>query len=279
MANTKISQLPTWTGTNADIRWFVMNNDGETETYKFSGYSAQLIVGTGTGSFRTPTQTASGTNSIAIGTGASATGNNSVCIGDLAGQTVSNNSISIGKHAQSIGDNIIVIGATSYTNGAYGIAIGTDTASNNAGIVIGSNASRATAIHSITLGNNNQRNIGGYSSILGYNNKIADAPNFSPGNYNNIIASNSTINGTSALYGNNNIFGGNNNTITGTTSGATLLGLSNYNATRSDATFAMAYVMTEWASYNFANDSDAAAGGVVLGQMYHTAGVLKIRIT
>ena len=40
MANTKISQLPEWTGTAADLRWFVMNNSGETETYKFSGYTS-----------------------------------------------------------------------------------------------------------------------------------------------------------------------------------------------------------------------------------------------
>ena len=40
MANTKISQLPEWTGTAADLRWFVMNNSGETETFKFSGYTS-----------------------------------------------------------------------------------------------------------------------------------------------------------------------------------------------------------------------------------------------
>ena len=40
MANTKISQLPSYTGTAADLRWFVMNNSGETETFKFSGYTS-----------------------------------------------------------------------------------------------------------------------------------------------------------------------------------------------------------------------------------------------
>jgi|688.fasta_scaffold171173_2 hypothetical protein len=47
MANTKISQLPSYTGTAADLRWFVMNNSGETETFKFSGYSSPYkVVGT-----------------------------------------------------------------------------------------------------------------------------------------------------------------------------------------------------------------------------------------
>jgi len=40
MANTKISQLPSYTGTAADLRWFVMNNSGETTTFKFSGYTS-----------------------------------------------------------------------------------------------------------------------------------------------------------------------------------------------------------------------------------------------
>lgn len=45
MANVKISQLPSWTGSSADLRWFVMNNSGETETFKFSGYTSPFKVG------------------------------------------------------------------------------------------------------------------------------------------------------------------------------------------------------------------------------------------
>lgn len=53
MANTKISALPTWTGTAADLRWFVMNNSGETITFKFSGYTSQVIPGNGVESYVT----------------------------------------------------------------------------------------------------------------------------------------------------------------------------------------------------------------------------------
>jgi len=50
MANTKISQLPSWTGTAADLRWFVMNNSGETETFKYSGYTSPFKSGDATNS-------------------------------------------------------------------------------------------------------------------------------------------------------------------------------------------------------------------------------------
>lgn len=53
MANVKISALPSWTGSPADLRWFVMNNQGELETFKFSGYTSQLIPATGGDSYVT----------------------------------------------------------------------------------------------------------------------------------------------------------------------------------------------------------------------------------
>lgn len=54
MATTKISQLPTWTGTSAVSRFFVMNNPDENETFKFSGFTSQVIPGTGTNSLVSP---------------------------------------------------------------------------------------------------------------------------------------------------------------------------------------------------------------------------------
>lgn len=53
MSNTKISQLPSWSGTAADLRWFVMNNSGESETFKFSGWTSQIIPGNGNESYVT----------------------------------------------------------------------------------------------------------------------------------------------------------------------------------------------------------------------------------
>jgi hypothetical protein len=228
MANVKISALPSWTGSSADLRWFVMNNSGETETFKFSGYPTSITYGTGTNSIKSINATgASGTRAIAIGVGASATGDDSVCIGDISGYNAGTKSISIGKHGQVFGDYVVAIGSGTYLSGNGSIAIGHETAAYNGGIVLGGNTSRATEPGSITIGNNNERNIGSYSYILGYGNKIADAPNYSVGPYNVLIGTNCLINPTSNLYGYNTIFGGYGNTITGTTSGVTLINTNN----------------------------------------------------
>jgi hypothetical protein len=257
-----------------------MNNSGETTTYKYSGYNTSITYGLGINSIQSTNATqATGARAIAIGYGASSTGDDSVCIGDVTGNNVGTRSISIGKHGQVAGNFVIAIGSGAYVSGTDSIAIGSETAAYNGGIVLGGNTSRATSIGCVTIGNSNERNLGlGYSSIMGYGNKVGDAPNYNPGPYNNIIASFSVINGDNSTIGYNNIFGGANNIISGTTSGATLLGMSNYTPTRNDATFAMAYVMTNYASYNFADDTAAAAGGVVLGQVYHNNGTLRIRI-
>jgi hypothetical protein len=206
-----------------------MNNSGETTTYKYSGYSTSVTYGTGTDSIKSVNAVgAAGTNSIAIGKGASATGDDSVCIGDITGNNTGTRSVSIGKHGQVAGNYVIAIGSGAFVANDGSISVGHETAAYNGGIVFGGNVSRATSAGAVTIGNNNERNLGaGYSSIVGYNNKIGDAPNYNPGPYNNIIASNSVINGDNSTIGYNNIFGGTGNIITGTTTGTTLLGISN----------------------------------------------------
>lgn len=81
MSNVKISALPTWSGTSSDSRWFVMNNQGETETFKFSGYTSPLKAGTGTDSAvsnNLAPNFAPGTSSFVFGEHSSASsGNNS----------------------------------------------------------------------------------------------------------------------------------------------------------------------------------------------------------
>ena len=76
----------------------------------------------------------------------------------------------------------------------------------------------------------------------------------------------------------NTIINGVGNTISGATSGATMLGCVNRTATRSNATFVENLVIPGYSSLNYADDTAAAAGGVVLGQVYHNAGALRIRI-
>jgi hypothetical protein len=304
MANVKISALPSYTGSAADLRWFVMNNSGETETFKYSGYSSQLVPGTGTDSYRTVNAgPVTGQDSIAIGANGGASAENSINIGgsDL---TTEFRTIIIGNNP-GFGAGSIIVGNGSYSN-TNALVFGNETACYQNCIVIGHglDANRATSGgdgFAITVGTDNPQNIGNYSAIFGNKNRIGAFDYNSQtynngGTYNFIFSNNSRLGflnatnytGNTIIGGDSNIIiasgntntivGGGGNVISGTTSGATLLGLDNYTPTRSDATFAMAYVMTNYASYNFADDTAAAAGGVVLGQVYHNNGALRIRI-
>jgi serine acetyltransferase len=277
MANTKISQLPIWTGTAADLRWFVMNNSGETETYKYSGYTSQLVPGTGINSYRTIDAISTNNSSIAIGFGANAQGDDAVSIGNTFGQPVGFRSVVIGRHPYPPGIQNLILGSGAYVYGNNSIVLGHETSAGSNAIVVGSNTSRANGNYAITLGHQNEQNLSAYSVVLGTNNRIGIAPTFLGSEYSVVIGSNHRVE-TNANYRYNTILGGDSNTISGATSGVTLLSMTNYSPTTNDAAFAMNYVMTNYASLNFPDDTAAAAGGVVLGQMYHTGGVMKIRI-
>jgi hypothetical protein len=212
MANTKISQLPSWTGTAADLRWFVMNNSGETETFKFSGYSTSITFGAGTNSIKSTNATgAAGTNSIAIGKDTNAGGNDSINIGNSYGTPIGTDSIAIGRHpGLNSSPNQITIGSGAYNNNEYGIAIGHSTSSQQGGIVIGSNTSRATGLNSVSVGNSIENNIGTYSIIIGYNSSCYAPFNGNP--YGVVIGSGHRVDNT-GYY--NTILGGANTTISG----------------------------------------------------------------
>jgi hypothetical protein len=292
MANIKISNLPTWTGTAADIRWFVMNDSSNNETFKYSGYTSQFINGTGTNSYRTPTATASGDNSIAIGVG-TATGNKSISIGN--GSIVADSSVGIGDNLNSVGSLSVAIGGTHYSNSSLGnVQIGWDTAVQGGSVVLGF-GSRATGNATVTLGNNFAQNTADNSVGIGSGGRIGS--NFasigstfghlnigrnhildSSESYNTILGGFANIITGSTVGSYNTIIAGTNNNISGSTSASTLIGLSNYTPTTSNAVFVENLVVTNYASLDFADDTAADIGGVVLGQVYHTSGALKIII-
>jgi hypothetical protein len=246
MANTKISQLPIWTGTAADLRWFVMNNSGETETYKFSGYSTSITFGSGTDSIKSTKATASATNSIAIGNGAQATNSGAVSIGDSIAS--GDGSVSIGKNNSNISaTGSVAVGRGCFGNNTFNVLVGSDIAASTFGITIGGNA-RTNRPYGITIGVDSSYNLGSYSNILGYGNlmgnKTVGGTYYGEGGtYNNVISTNSFIGfvstgKNSSIFGGNNntiissgngntIIGGENNIISGTTSGTTLIGISN----------------------------------------------------
>lgn len=130
-----------------------------------------------------------------------------------------------------------------------------------------------------------------YDAIIGGNNNTI-------GTYitgSTIVGSSySSISGTSATTINSNIIGGKTNTIkassyssilggSGNTvsSGSTnvqMIGCSGRTSTMSSATFVENLVVFNYSNLDYADDTAAAAGGVVLGQVYHNAGALRIRI-
>ena len=300
MANLKISQLPSYTGTAADLRWFVMNNSGETETYKYSGYSGLLIPGTGVDSI-----VSSAALTPIYGGSPVSSGLASIAIGSSNPQATNQFTIAIGWNTQATADGALSIGTSNTANGNQASVIGYASSAGGidsfcGGVESNSGGFRAVAIgkfaaalgsESVSVGNaissetNYSTTIGGiqlvrnsqYSSIVGGRNQtiITDTP------YNNIFgASDSDIRTDNGSGGLNTIIGGKGNHISGTTSGSTLIGLNNYTApVRNDAIYGQNLVLTNYAGLDFADDTAAAAGGVVLGQIYHTSGVLKIRIT
>jgi hypothetical protein len=270
-----------------------MNNSGETETYKYSGYSSQLIPGTGTNSFRTPNVTASGTNSIGIG-GFTAprtlvvSGNDAIGIGSTDGsQPLPDDMIMIGhRTSQQASSHAIVVGHGSQIY-ANGIMIGNDGASQSESIVIG-NDSRGFGYKSINIGQFNNFLTGTESIIIGSGINILNVGDYEmmiggqsntmtgTGNHQTLIGGHSnTIGGTTSY---STILGGKDNTITGGTY-QVMLGCSGRTATTSGATFVENLVVFNYTGLDFADDAAAAAGGVVLGQIYHTSGAMKIRIT
>jgi hypothetical protein len=88
------------------------------------------------------------------------------------------------------------------------------------------------------------------------------------GGYANNIQSSST---------NSQIIGGESNTISGRTNVA-MVACSGRTATTNSATFVENLVVFNYPALNFVDDTAAAAGGVVLGQIYHNNGAMRIRI-
>ena len=57
-----------------------------------------------------------------------------------------------------------------------------------------------------------------------------------------------------------------------------MLGCNNRTAPISSATMVENLIVFNYSNLNYADDTAAAAGGVVLGQVYHNNGALRIRI-
>jgi hypothetical protein len=285
MANTKISQLPIWTGTAADLRWFVMNNSGETETYKYSGYTSPIKQ---SGTSILPISSTNNVNnivliggntidndfrfdSVSIGYGGQIRGPRAVGIGNNQTQLV-DDCVLIGNGASGSGNGgIITIGSGSIGRGNYGISIGI---SSNIGI---SGADRTVSVGPETnISGNYSINLGGGNFMNAERSILIGAQQSLTSPYSVLLGGEGNTFNSTGKY--NNMFNGSGNTIGSSFSAVTMLSTMGRTATRSDATMVENLVVFNYSGLNFADDTAAAAGGVVLGQIYHTGGVMKIRI-
>jgi hypothetical protein len=293
MANLKISQLTTFTGTAEDSRWFVMNNIGETETFKFSGYTSPfryisdslkngVYIGTGTntmtatnsdnlilnGTSNSITQGASRATILGAQNSLILNSSNSVVLGTNTGNNVTSN------------QSVIAGGTTNQNEGSTNCFIGGGTVnyllnSGGSGFLGTTNTTFWSSNNSVALGGNSH-----FVAINSSSHRVA----FLVGDNNEVGAStpdvvligglNNTINNTSPY---STIICSTGSTISAKTM-ASMIGTRARTATQDYALHTENLVLFNYSSLNFADDTAAAAGGVVLGQVYHNAGALRIRI-
>jgi hypothetical protein len=201
MANTKISQLPSYTGTAADLRWFVMNNSGETETFKYSGYSSPFLS---TGTTNKVIQPVEDKALLQIGSGNT--------FNDYSGSNLKN-AIVVGNRNKVDGASntpVMVIGndLDSQQFGSYALHIG--------------NGHYASGSYNLSIGDSGIEMNGNYGLIIGHSGGIQAHKSWGTDNY-NLGQSNQTQGITGAYtFGRNHtisggewggLFGGSDNTI------------------------------------------------------------------
>jgi hypothetical protein len=201
-----ISNLPSYTGTAADLRWFVMNNSGETTTYKYSGYSSPFRY------------IASEISILASWLPLSnVTGNYNMAGGDNVQIINDNSSFAWGK-------NLLMQNGGETGKAMFGTGCQSNGGGNN--LTFGTSATN-NAYYSI-CGGEFPANYGNGSAVFGRANTNNAGRSFIAGNLNVnngdtsfIFSESSTINGGSYSA----ILGGNNSTISGGTN-VVMLGTS-----------------------------------------------------
>ena len=292
MANVKISALPSYTGSAADLRWFVMNNSGETITFKYSGYSSPYKWNNSTNGVsevnyteRTEFNTQGGTNTISgtgphmvIGSGNTVGGDsNFVVIGynNTAGYTAGigkigtfiygqNNYSTNGRWNTIFGwsNNVSGLGSQAFgdnhnVSGTNAAAFGNNNSNiGYAGMAVGNSCAVGGECCN-SFGNNNDINAGNYQGIWGgQNNSINSAQNNNSivGGENNSIGLGVASTTITAAYNNTNIQGSNLGFIAGTQDNTlTALGY----------TFALV-----GGGYNTVNNQNASAGNAMYSSYF-----------
>ena len=264
MSNTKISQLPLYSGTAADLRWFVMNNSGETQTFRFSGYTSPYIVDAvnsifstfGTPAVYNPTQCV---GSVVIGSEAVAYDDYSTVIGwkAIGNNDIEGRCVALGADAQAQGRFSTALGMSTRVSASNATAVGYNaTASGDGAIAVG-HTSTASGQNAIAIGKGNTCTAANSSVIGGFSNTI------SSGNYN--AAFGGSINSFGAGVASSTITAAYNNTnIQG-------LNLCFIAATQDNTITSMGYTYALiGGGYNTVNATNASAGNAMYSSYFCT---------
>jgi len=304
MANKTIVQLPEQTGvTDNDVLAIV--DSGETTTSKIK--VSTLLASAGGGSPLVQTIGASGENVDSNFTDGGTpfdvngfdTDYNNLVVGwgnnDGTANTTTRNNVIFG-YDNTIVDNTtskVVLGFNNTDSGNAKVLVG-DGNTSIRGMAIGQNSftqyndgSTMVIGFNSNAGNTNTITIGGASTANNRATAIGNATNSqnygfaggfgaSCGGERNVVLGQNTIS-SSGLY--NSILGGFQNVIGGSISNSAIIGLNAFTATDSRMVYVPMLQLIDYASYNYADDTAAAAGGVQLGGVYHNAGALRVRIT
>jgi hypothetical protein len=236
MANTKISQLPSYTGSAADLRWFVMNNSGETETFKYSGYTSPFKTGSVNNSATLNGYASSNAGRAGVLAGGSSNSYsntpNSIVWGEQCwvGDDQQYPSAVFGRFCRSTGSGNLVAGNNSAAAGVYSVVIGEG---NSCDTIWGSVFGRSCSIDggsymSIVAGNICSIQNSYAAAVFGEQNSINGSQHSAVlGGKLNSITSSSPYNA---------IVGSNNSSITGGTN-VVMIGCSGRTATASQTTY------------------------------------------
>ena len=271
-----------------------------------------LVSGSGANSMQsasTLTSTAANANSsaaIALGEGARAEATNATAIGNSA-ECLASDSIVIGNSCNTSSGPSITIGRNASANGSVSTAMGnsanvsadqsigisgencTVTSGSSRSVIMGRQA-RSEAQNAIAIGNFARVTSGGSNSICMSASALTQsavsgnsALVLTPGEYGGvttqahaIILGSRTLGGT-AVSSEAGIAIGRDAQVNASAEGAVALGAGTVAETENTVTVKLLQI-ANYASNAFADDTAAAAGGIPLGGVYHTAGALKIRI-
>ena len=298
MANVSIPNLPSQTATT-DLDLLVITDSGETTTSKITkadfldGVGGNLVSGSGTDAYSLPglESNASGTRALVLGTAGSSSGTDNTIIGGSTNSITSSaddniiaggfvNSISGGSRKSAViggqsnslqdGDYFLIaggLGNSTFSGADYGCIVGSRTA------VVGGDYNKIFGSDGGRISNSaGQQNtiFGGKGTMIGTTEDL----NTIIGGQDSFIGDQSTPTSASG----NTIINSFNSKVDANDN-VSLIGVRNYTATTDNVVVVPQLVMTEYASLNFADDLAAAAGGVVLGGLYHNSGDLRVRIT